>query len=1405
MTVQVTASDPDPSCGCSPSSRCVFYDAVACATLLQAVPFTLILLPGAHVVTSQASSLLSALPVSSILIVAASSYASSASAARHDPTHGGDSSKSVLVGNLRIDVGTPRLTLRHLEVRGSLIVNGSAPPSPLHEVDSCVFNGTSLPRAVPQSEAPLGGAVQHHSGSLLINRTRIFNFSATDGGAITLTSPLTVATVEDSIIVNNEAANRGGAVFVQGGTLTLRGVQMQGNAAGERGGGMYVAGGAVHLTDGTQLLHNRVRRRTCRGGPCGKTYALGADGHIFYGLPAPPGAYMLQTSDCRRETLDADPDFARFYCPAQYRDQHGKVLPPLEDRIVARMSEISYDGELPFGCAAGLVGYPVVDDQRASTCSGSCPEGHECPFMTSKPIPCRPGTYCPAGSTKANLCPGGTYSGVARLTSENGCHRVGPGYYAPKGSTAPVACPVAGYRCPGARDKKLEAGSDDGSTPIKLSSGAVRSVVTEETDIEERFLTLSLGVTGGAVPTPAQPASSPDATAAGGDGAANASVVAGANSTATEPLFVSLTKQLMAAHLQVPPDLVEIDVLNSSGTAANASNGGAANVSSSSSNSSTVRRLSESDAAEGTSAVALAVRFKAVPPVVELGPLEEKLSAIDDSSLATVLMGDETLGSMLTSIQREEGLGARTVKYLRESETEGDCPVGHWCTDGKVIPCGEGYFSGVSGQSAREACKECPPFSSSLQGSVSALDCTCVSGYYDARASSGELADCRICFSGTRCSERNTTVAKLPLKIGYYRLTPSSIDVHMCADATVNCTLGPDGTHGLCEVGSSGCRGGTWDPATTGAEAFRDAQCAEGLAGPFCEQCAPTDDGAQRFYVRASKQKHAHCALCEVTQLVSLDTVISGVSCIALLLVAMYTMRRVTRRAPAALKMKLRRWAVVVGLKAKLKMVYGFFMIVGKLDTVFKVRLPAGIQAILDMFKVTTSLGVDVFTGPSLQCLGFGGYLDALRFWMLLPAALVAIVLLVHGVQMLSERYRREKQARADAVAEAEAAAAAALMGMTASDETEHVDAEQPRDARLAQYRDEMLSLGSLSLDVELSDVELEKMRTLFVRFDADGNGMLDFGEFESMMVSVGEEIGRTYEPAQLHAMFDRGDTDRSRLIDFRELVLMQKAWSKAAATLAEKAASKTKKKEAAKKSACLTDWLLRALPNIVTIFFLTYPQVTHRAFESFSCYNFTVEPASPAAPGVYEYFLRVDTSVACEDLNTNPTNVDAWIAIGLYPIGVLVFTACLLFKARHAIKEGDKQAPLFRALTFLHTDLKPECDAEPHVRAVHRSQCVRCTAQHRRRWAAARAQVLLLGADGDDPPPRAARLHVDHRAGQRVAAHDRRHLLPHLQRHPAASQSVQGAHERLHGRVRLRVPHDGPSVLPRLQVQQSD
>ena len=262
-----------------------------------------------------------------------------------------------------------------------------------------------------------------------------------------------------------------------------------------------------------------------------------------------------------------------------------------------------------------------------------------------------------------------------------------------------------------------------------------------------------------------------------------------------------------------------------------------------------------------------------------------------------------------------------------------------------------------------------------------------------------------------------------------------------------------------------------------------------------------------------------------------------------------------------------------------------------KVDTIFQVVLPPGVQGVLNALKAGTTLGMSsLLSAPAFQCLGFGGFLSALRFWMALPAVLIGGVFVVVGGKLaaqgklpLANKLRRR---------------VAAIRARWRGGAGEHDDDDPLRSAP-----------------------------------DGEGTGR------KGVQPLAAEGGGG-------------GKNDAGR-----------------------------KAADAEEKSVGL---LTTCLPYVITIFFLLYPQVTTCAFASFACYNFTSRAATSDAPGVYEYYLIADVSVACTNTHANPTNAVAWLAIAIYAFGVLVFTAVLLRQAKHAIVD-NKPTPLSEALGFLH------------------------------------------------------------------------------------------------------------------------
>lgn len=99
------------------------------------------------------------------------------------------------------------------------------------------------------------------------------------------------------------------------------------------------------------------------------------------------------------------------------------------------------------------------------------------------------------------------------------------------------------------------------------------------------------------------------------------------------------------------------------------------------------------------------------------------------------------------------------------------------------------------------------------------------------------------------------------------------------------------------------------------------------------------------------------------------------------------------------------------------------------------------------------------------------------------------------------------------------------------------------------------------------------------------------------------------------------------------------------------------------------------ALPYLMRLIFLFYPLVSKTAFDAFSCYDF-LETA----------WLKADVAIQCGSSDHFEVMALAWVGVVLYPIGLLLLMALLLFRERHAI-QANQPTPLSRAIAFVHRD----------------------------------------------------------------------------------------------------------------------
>ena len=88
---------------------------------------------------------------------------------------------------------------------------------------------------------------------------------------------------------------------------------------------------------------------------------------------------------------------------------------------------------------------------------------------------------------------------------------------------------------------------------------------------------------------------------------------------------------------------------------------------------------------------------------------------------------------------------------------------------------------------------------------------------------------------------------------------------------------------------------------------------------------------------------------------------------------------------------------------------------------------------------------------------------------------------------------------------------------------------------------------------------------------------------------------------------------------------------------------------------------------------------MTKIAFDAFSCYQFEEGDLTTSN------YLKADVAIECYTEDHQSAKRLAWLAICLFPIGLLLVNGGLLFGARRAILSGSP-TPLSRATAFLYT-----------------------------------------------------------------------------------------------------------------------
>lgn len=154
----------------------------------------------------------------------------------------------------------------------------------------------------------------------------------------------------------------------------------------------------------------------------------------------------------------------------------------------------------------------------------------------------------------------------------------------------------------------------------------------------------------------------------------------------------------------------------------------------------------------------------------------------------------------------------------------------------------------------------------------------------------------------------------------------------------------------------------------------------------LCEQ----NGTAAIFHRSATTREIAGCVDCEENGLVLRTSglyLLSGTCVIVILLV----LRILKACMPVRIQMAFNRLWMASRPPIKLKLVLGFYQIATKVDEVYEVNMPAAVRVVMEVFKIGVSFGLGS-TADVLTCLGLGGFLRRMLFWMAMPITIALII-----------------------------------------------------------------------------------------------------------------------------------------------------------------------------------------------------------------------------------------------------------------------------------------------------------------------------------------------------------------------------------------------------------------------------
>ena len=347
---------------------------------------------------------------------------------------------------------------------------------------------------------------------------------------------------------------------------------------------------------------------------------------------------------------------------------------------------------------------------------------------------------------------------------------------------------------------------------------------------------------------------------------------------------------------------------------------------------------------------------------------------------------------------------------------EAACPSGQWCAGGRRYPCSTGTFSLLPGQTHADACTQCPFNTTTFAtGASDPSFCICQPDFFDdlgrdptnATGATGART-CASCPPGFECFDAAATTHNVTVAAGFWR---PSINASRAKPCPIS---------GTCAGGKHGqlCASGFQDIYCTG--------CAE--LGNYlntlkveCRSCL--DEQAMLatwllgvlgilmgvlMLVCSFRQVKRHCSrrqpllLQEPLQLQGQPLQLQGPSIELVSRVApangalarLNAAAETIRPKASQIILRLKAAAETVGLRSKLKIGLGFYLILAQIEDVYQIRYPPDYQSISSV--VFAPLRRDLLAwlpGLHLGCLGAKSIAAKLVVYLSFPAAVVVLAL----------------------------------------------------------------------------------------------------------------------------------------------------------------------------------------------------------------------------------------------------------------------------------------------------------------------------------------------------------------------------------------------------------------------------